>query len=106
MYAIAPTFPRSTPTVDHKEAIGGTFMTLEQDIAAIRDRIAKAEADRDAWRAAGLQEKYLEACGLVDRLERQFDARLRQAGDRTARAPGAAAGGSDANAAGQAADVG
>lgn len=56
-------------------------MTNEQDSAAIRDRIAKAEADRDAWRAAGLQEKYLEACGLVDRLEHQLDTQLRQAAD-------------------------
>lgn len=55
-------------------------MTLQQDIAAIRDRMAKAEADRDAWRAAGLQEKYLEACGLVDWLARQLDERLRQVG--------------------------
>ena len=55
-------------------------MTIQQDIAAIRDRMAKAEADRDAWRAAGLQEKYLEACGLVDMLERQLDERLRQVG--------------------------
>jgi hypothetical protein len=80
MCAIAPTRLPSVPTVDHKEATEGTVMTLQHDIAAIRDRIIKAEADRDAWRAAGLQEKYLEACGLVDRLERQLDERLRQAG--------------------------
>lgn len=53
-------------------------MTFQQDIAAIRGRIAKAEAERDAWRAAGLQEKYLEAYSLVDTLERQLDERLRQ----------------------------
>lgn len=55
-------------------------MTLQQDIAALRDHMAKAEADRDAWRAAGLQEKYLEACGRVDMLERQLNERLRQVG--------------------------
>lgn len=55
-------------------------MTFQHDIAAIRDRLAKAEADRDAWRAAGLQEKYLEAYGLVEMLERQLDERLRQVG--------------------------
>jgi hypothetical protein len=78
MCAIAPTRLPSIPTVGHKEATEGAAMTLQQDIAAIRGRITKAETDRDAWRAAGLQEKYLEACGLVDRLERQLDERLRQ----------------------------
>jgi hypothetical protein len=78
MYAIAPTRLRSISTVAYKEATEGTVMTLEQDIAAIRGRLAKAEADRDAWRAAGLQEKYLEACGLVDMLERRLDEQLRQ----------------------------
>lgn len=53
-------------------------MTFQQDIAAIRDRMA--EADRDAWWAAGLREQHLKACGLVDMLERQLDERLGQVG--------------------------
>jgi electron transfer flavoprotein alpha/beta subunit len=76
----APTRLPATLSVDHKNATKGTVMKLEQEIAAIRSHVAKAEADRDAWRAAGLQEKYLEACGLVDMLERQLDECLRQLG--------------------------
>ena len=47
-------------------------------MAALRDRIAKAESERDAWRASGMQEKYLEACSMVEALELQLD-QLRQA---------------------------
>lgn len=53
-------------------------MTLHEDIAAIRNRIAKAESDRNLWRAAGQEEKYLEAYFLVEALEAQLDQRLRQ----------------------------
>lgn len=52
-------------------------MNFNEEIATFKDRIAKAEADRDAWRAAGLEEKYLEAFFLVESLEAQLDARLR-----------------------------
>ena len=47
-------------------------------MAALRDRIAKAESELDRWRAAGMQEKYLEAYSMVEALELQLD-RLRQA---------------------------
>jgi hypothetical protein len=53
--------------------------TFHDDIAAFKSRIAQAESQRDGWRAAGQQEKYLEACSLVDALELQLDQRLRQA---------------------------
>jgi hypothetical protein len=47
------------------------------EIAALRQRLAKAVHDRDAWRASGKQENYLEACSMVDALEVQL-ARLTQ----------------------------
>jgi len=47
-------------------------VTSDIDVAALQRRIAKAEADRDAWRASGMQENYLEACSLVDALNLQL----------------------------------
>ena len=47
--------------------------TNRSDIAALHRRIAKAEADRDAWRAAGRHESYLEAYSMVEALEVQLD---------------------------------
>jgi hypothetical protein len=55
-------------------------MTFQEDIDAIRNRIAKAEFERDTWRVAGLQEKYLAAYFRVEALELQLDERLRLAG--------------------------
>lgn len=49
-----------------------------QDIAAMQDRIAKAESERDTWRGSGRQEKYLEAHSMVEALELQLD-QLRKA---------------------------
>jgi hypothetical protein len=54
-------------------------MTLKDEFAALTDRIAKARTDLAAWKAAGTQEKYLEACSLVDALELQRE-QLRQVG--------------------------
>ncbi len=51
-------------------------MTFQEEIAALRTRIRKAEVERDTWRASGRQEKYLEAYLMVDALELQLD-RLR-----------------------------
>lgn len=48
-------------------------LTIHADIDALRQRIAKAEADRDAWRASGRQENYLEAYSMVEALEAQLD---------------------------------
>ena len=51
-------------------------MTIQEEIVAIRNRIAEAETDRDNWRAAGLKEKYVEAFFRVEALELQLDLRL------------------------------
>ncbi len=52
-------------------------MTFQEDIEAIKQRIAKAESERDIWRAAGPEEKYLEAYFAVEALELRLDERLR-----------------------------
>ena len=46
--------------------------TLREKIAALRLRIGDAESQRDGWRAAGNQEKYLEGYSLVEALEVQL----------------------------------
>jgi len=51
-------------------------MSFDQEIGNLRERLAKAESDRDHWRASGRQEKYLESYFLVDALELQLE-RLR-----------------------------
>ena len=56
----------------------GAVMTFQEDIAAIKERIAKAESDCETWRAAGEGEKYLEAYFLAEALELQLENRLRQ----------------------------
>ena len=52
-------------------------MTFQQDISTLKARLARAESERDAWRVAGVQEKYLEAYSMVEALELQLAARLR-----------------------------
>lgn len=47
------------------------------EIAALRVRLEKAEHDRDAWRASGRQENYLEACSMVQALELQIERLMR-----------------------------
>lgn len=54
-------------------------MSFQEELAALRERIAKAESERDRWRSAGSQEKYLEAYSTVEALELQLE-RLRHAG--------------------------
>jgi hypothetical protein len=53
-------------------------VNLHEEIAAIQVRIARAESDRETWRASGMQEKYLEACSMVEALGLQLDL-IRQA---------------------------
>lgn len=53
-------------------------MSLQEEMTALRVRTAKAESERDSWRSAGSQEKYLEAYSMVEALELQLE-RLRQA---------------------------
>jgi hypothetical protein len=50
-------------------------ITPENDIDVLRQRLARAESDRDAWRAAGQGERYQEAYFLVEALELQIDRR-------------------------------
>jgi hypothetical protein len=54
-------------------------MTFREEFAALRERLAKAELDRDTWRTSGMQEKYLEAYSAVEALELQLE-QLRQQG--------------------------
>ena len=66
-------------------------MTIDINVAVLQRRIAKAEADRDIWRASGMQENYLEACSMVDALNLQLDLertvqRLEAESERTQRA--------------------
>ena len=53
-------------------------MTFQDEITAMRARIAKAESQRDTWQASGMQEKYLEAYLRVEALEQQLDEQLRR----------------------------
>jgi len=55
-------------------------MSVHEDIATLQVRIAKAEAERDSWRACAMQEKYLEAYSMVEALELQLDALRRARG--------------------------
>jgi hypothetical protein len=54
-------------------------VTPKEAIAALRARIEAAESERDAWRASGMQKRYLEACSRCEALELQL-ARLREEG--------------------------
>ena len=49
-------------------------MDAKSTIAELKVRLAKAESDRDTWRAAGNQENYLAAYSMVDALGLQLDA--------------------------------
>jgi len=53
-----------------------------EEIAALRARIAAAEAQRSAWRSVATQEIYREACALVEALELEL-AQLERAGSET-----------------------
>lgn len=54
-------------------------MTFQEEVADLRKRIAKAQSDRDTWRASGMRENYVEAYSLVEALELQLEG-LRQQG--------------------------
>lgn len=56
-------------------------MSHELQLAALDQRITRAERSRDAWRAtAGGLERYLEACSMIDALilqrEKLYEARF------------------------------
>ncbi|HSV69392.1 MAG TPA: hypothetical protein VLI72_04720 [Methylibium sp.] len=48
-------------------------MNAVNTLVALRVRLAKAQADRDTWRVAGLQDQYLTAYFLVEALELQIE---------------------------------
>ena len=50
--------------------------TLQAEIDLLKCRIVDAEAERKGWHMAGLQEKYLETCSMVEALELQLDQRV------------------------------
>jgi len=60
-------------------------MSHDEEIAGVRLRIAKAESDRDRWRTAGRQDKYLEAYFFVNALELELDRMRRQRFESTAK---------------------
>jgi hypothetical protein len=53
-------------------------MTTDDDIDTLKQRIAKAESERDSLRTSGREDKYLEAYVIVKALELQLDEQLRQ----------------------------
>jgi len=55
-------------------------MTQQERISELEARIAKAEADRDLWQAAGRQENYLAAYLMIEALQVQLDEVLKPAG--------------------------
>jgi hypothetical protein len=48
-------------------------MSITEDTAATRGRITKAEQERDRFLDAGMQERYMEACSMVQALEQQLE---------------------------------
>lgn len=51
---------------------------LREDIVQLREVLARAESERETWRASGNIEKHLEACSAADALELRLD-RLQKA---------------------------
>ena len=46
---------------------------MKSALAELNARLAKAQSERDTWRAAGRQENYLAACTMADALEMQIE---------------------------------
>lgn len=69
-------------------------MNFEYELASLKQRIAKAERSRDAWRAAGVtgEEHYLEACTTISALTLQMDKLYETAPSMAARLPSPSAG--------------
>jgi hypothetical protein len=67
-------------------------MTFEQELASLKQRIARAEHARDRWRASGKQELYLEACSTVSALDVQLDSLCETRQRDADRLPGPSAG--------------
>lgn len=58
--------------------IAPAAMTIQHDIEVLRERIARAEHDCEAWRRAGPEEKFLESYVIVKALELELDEKLCQ----------------------------
>jgi len=52
-------------------------MTIADEVATLKRRIALAEEERDALQLAGQEESYLQVCSMVEALELQLEGRLR-----------------------------
>jgi hypothetical protein len=65
-------------------------MTLQDEIARLRTRIAAARAERDAAQGSGAQSRYLDARHRLEGLERDLEA-LRREGHRALASHGAMA---------------
>ena len=53
-------------------------MTMHEEVDELMARLARAQADCEAWRAAGPRGKYLEAYFLVEALTLQVDEGLKR----------------------------
>lgn len=53
-------------------------MTIQQDIDSLRERIATAQTDCEAWREAGPEERFIEAYVIVKALQLELDEKLCQ----------------------------
>ena len=58
-------------------------MSLYGAIATLKKRLVQALAARDGWHAAGNEEKYREACSLIEALAEQLEKRELAARGRT-----------------------
>jgi hypothetical protein len=47
-------------------------MSVYAAIATVKKRLARAQAERESWRAAGNDQKYLEACSAVSALVQEL----------------------------------
>jgi hypothetical protein len=65
-------------------------MTLQDEIARLRTRIAAARAERDGAQGSGAQSRYLDAVSRLEGLERDLEA-LRREGHRALASHGAMA---------------
>lgn len=64
-------------------------MSTLEEVAQLSRQLAHVLGERDAWLAAGRQERYKEACLMVQALEVQLATLVRRAaGDRLASGPG------------------
>lgn len=49
-------------------------MSADEEVTVLQERLTQAESARDAWRAAGRQEKYEEAYFIVEAIQNQIEA--------------------------------